>query len=147
MRYSSKSCVFLVVLSLLFLSKRAFAASLESSMAATHSSFIQTYRASWQGREMDRKLEKIVRSSVHEQTKDFMWGTRSVRLLFNQGHVVDRIQTDISNDFSDDYDKLLVAVEEQFAIDFQKLLVSFYQKAAANAISESSSPFEKAFIR
>ena len=147
MRYSSKSCVFLVVLCLLFLSKRAFAASLESSMAATHSAFVQTYRAAWQGRDLEKKLGRIVKGSVHAQTKDFMWGTRSVRLLFNQGHVVDRIQADISNGFSEDYDKFLAAVEESFASDFQKLLVSFYQKAAASAVSEANSPFERAFIR
>ena len=81
MRYSSKSCVFLVVLCLLFLSKRSFAASLESSMAATHSAFVQTYRAAWQGRDLEKKLGRIVKGSVHAQTKDFMWGTRSVRLL------------------------------------------------------------------
>ena len=147
MRYSSKSCVFLVVLCLLFLSKRSFAASLESSMAATHSAFVQSYRAAWQGRDLEKKLGRIVKGSVHAQTKDFMWGTRSVRLLFNQGHVVDRIQADISNGFSDDYDRLLASVEESFAEDFQKLLVSFYQKAAASAVSEAISPFEKAFIR
>ena len=147
MRYTSKTCVVLIALCMLFMSRRALAASLEGSMAATYSAFIQTYRASWQGRDMDKKLGKIVKSSVHEQTKDFLWGTRSVRLLFNQGHILDRIQTDISNGFSDDYDRLLSAVEEQFASDFQKLLVSFYQKAAANAVAETSSPFEKAFIR
>jgi hypothetical protein len=127
--------------------KRSFAASLESSMAASRSAFTQTYRASWQGRKMDRKLEKIIETSVREQTKDFMWGTRSLRLLFNQGHVLERIQDDIAGSFSDDYDRLLAAVEEQFAGDFQKLLVSFYQKAAASSITEASSPFEKAFIR
>ena len=147
MRYSSKSCAFLVVLCLLFLSKRSFAASLESSMATTHSAFVQTYRAAWQDRDLEKKLGRIVKGSVHAQTKDFMWGTRSVRLLFNQGHVVDRIQADINNGFSEDYDKLLAAVEESFAGDFQKLLISFYQKAAASAVLEANSPFEKAFIR
>jgi len=126
---------------------KAKAVTLESSIAATRSAFVQAYRASWQGRSMEKKLGRIVKTSVHEQTKNFLWGTRAVRLLFNQGHVVDRIQSDISNDFSDEYDRLLAAVEEQFAGDFQKLLVSFYQKAAASAVSEAISPFEKAFIR
>ncbi len=147
MRFLPKSCFIIVILSVFFMSKRAFALTLESSIAATRSAFVQTYRASWQGRNMEEKLGRIVKTSVHEQTRDFLWGTRSVRLLFNQGHVVDRIQNDISNGFSDDYDRLLVAVEEQFAGDFQKLLVSFYQKAAASAVSEAISPFEKAFIR
>ena len=147
MRYSSKTCVVLIALCLLLMSKRAFSASLEGSMAASRSAFIQTYRASWQGRKMDRKLEKVIESSVHEQTKDLMWGTRSLRLLLNQGHVIDKIQSDIASSFSDDYDRLLAAVEEQFSVDFQKLLVSYYQKAAASSITEASSPFEKAFIR
>ena len=135
-----------ILVAVLYPSK-ARALTLESSIAATRSAFVQTYRASWQSRGMEKKLSRIVKTSVHDQTKDFLWGTRSVRLLFNQGHVVDRIQTDISNGFSDDYDRLLVAVEESFAEDFQKLLVSFYQKAAASAVSEALSPFEKAFIR
>ena len=126
---------------------KAKALTLESSIAATRSAFVQTYRASWQSRGMEEKLGRIVKTAVHDQTKDFLWGTRSVRLLFNQGHVVDRIQNDISNGFSDDYDRLLAVVEEQFAGDFRKLLISFYQKAAASAVSEAISPFEKAFIR
>ncbi|WP_352403035.1 hypothetical protein [Pyramidobacter sp.] len=135
-----------ILVAVLYPSK-ARALTLESSIAATRSAFVQTYRASWQSRGMEKKLGRIVKTSVHDQTKDFMWGTRSVRLLFNQGHVVDRIQADISNGFSDDYDRLLASVEESFAEDFQKLLVSFYQKAAASAVSEAISPFEKAFIR
>ena len=135
-----------ILVAVLYPSK-ARALTLESSIAATRSAFVQTYRASWQSRGMEKKLGRIVKTAVHDQTQNFLWGTRSVRLLFNQGHVVDRIQNDISNGFSDDYDRLLAVVEEQFAGDFQKLLISFYQKAAASAVSDAISPFEKAFIR
>ena len=103
------------------LDKLAFKDGLKRSKG----NFVRLYRSLWKSLGMADKLERAVNAAFDENTKDMMWGTAGVQILWEKDSIVAKIQDSVAFKFSEAFDEFLRDIEDKWGATLQKDVADF----------------------